>query len=296
MQDNDLTTAFGDLTDRSRATEARDVADRLILKDYVVAAEIGAFQLERGITQRLRFSILAELNAPATGHEDDVDRILSYDRLIAAVDRELAVERLDLLETLAERIAARVLAEPQADRVFVRIEKLDRGPWVLGVEIARTRDEATAIAAGPRPRPVIAYFQGAIADLPRRMERLTTLGLPVVIVLGMPDMPKAKAATAEAQFRIDLLVIEQAAWSLASRDARLSVVSSRTEIDWAIGQGRIIVWAPSKLICDTPGAPRDLDDGMALTRWLAGELDAQKIVVHGTVASPAESRIPVEAL
>ena len=45
---------------------------------------------------------------------------------------ELAEERLNLLETLAERIADRILHAPQALRVFVRIEKLDRGPGALG--------------------------------------------------------------------------------------------------------------------------------------------------------------------
>ena len=53
---------------------------------------------------------------------------------------ELNVERLNLLETLAERIADRILIEPQAIRVFVRIEKLDRGPGALGVEIVRSNE------------------------------------------------------------------------------------------------------------------------------------------------------------
>jgi len=44
------------------------------------------------------------------------------------------------------------LLEPQAVRVFVRIEKLDRGPFSLGVEIVRARDgEATTGQAIDRP-------------------------------------------------------------------------------------------------------------------------------------------------
>lgn len=64
-----------------------------------------------------------------------MDKILSYDRLTEAIAAELAAERLNLLETLADRIAARILREPQAERVFLRIEKLDRGPWVLGSKL-----------------------------------------------------------------------------------------------------------------------------------------------------------------
>ena len=40
---------------------------------------------------------------------------------------------------MAERVAERILLEPQAMRAFVRIEKLDRGPGALGVEIVRSR-------------------------------------------------------------------------------------------------------------------------------------------------------------
>jgi 7,8-dihydroneopterin aldolase/epimerase/oxygenase len=271
-------------------------ADRLILRDYVVSAEIGAFQHERGQVQRLRFSIVVDLASHDGPAEDDVDRILSYDRLIEAVDVELGAERLDLLETLAERIAARVLAEPQAAKVYLRIEKLDRGPWILGVEMARDRASAPAVAPAAAPRPVVAWLGGSVVNLAVRMEGLVALGKPVIITLGPPDLPRPRALSPETQRRIDLLAIEQAAWALASRDERLSVVATRTEIDWAVRQGRIIVWAPTKMISDTPGAPMDVGDGLPLADWLAHELDALKIVTHAAVAPPAESRIPVEVL
>ncbi|MCY1127753.1 dihydroneopterin aldolase [Frigidibacter sp. RF13] len=271
-------------------------ADRLILRDYVVSAEIGAFQHERGQEQRLRFSVVVEL-APHDGPaKDDVDQILSYDRLIEAVDVELGAERLDLLETLAERIAARVLAEPQAAKVYLRIEKLDRGPWILGVEIARDRASAISVQPAPAPRPVVAWLGGSVVNLAARMDGLVALGQPVVIVLGPPDLPRPRAHSPEALRRIDLLAIEQAAWALASRDDRLSVVATRTEIDWALRQGRIIVWAPAKMVSDTSGAPMEVGDGLPLAEWLARELDALKIVTHAPVAPPAESRIPVDVL
>lgn len=72
--------------------------------------------------------------APLTGVvDDDVDRILSYDRVTEAIAAELAAERLNLLETLAERVADRILIEPQAMRVFVRIESLTVAPVRLGL-------------------------------------------------------------------------------------------------------------------------------------------------------------------
>jgi 7,8-dihydroneopterin aldolase/epimerase/oxygenase len=77
--------------------------DRISLRDHVRAVEIGAFQAERGTTQRVRFNIVVEVAAKAD-LVDDVDRILSYDRLAEAIDSALAAERLNLLETLAARV------------------------------------------------------------------------------------------------------------------------------------------------------------------------------------------------
>jgi dihydroneopterin aldolase len=117
MTNDDLRTAFGPLSHRAEAMAGPDPLDRISLRDHAVEVEIGAFQVERGVRQRLRFDIVVEVR-PLGDAADDVDRILSYDKLAEAVAAELAAERLNLLETLAERVAARILREPQAERVF----------------------------------------------------------------------------------------------------------------------------------------------------------------------------------
>ena len=65
--------------------QAMDQPDRIHLRDYIVSAEIGAFQTERGTRQRLRFDIDVELAQHVMGVDDEVDRILSYDILTGAV-------------------------------------------------------------------------------------------------------------------------------------------------------------------------------------------------------------------
>lgn len=281
----------------ARAIAGGGLPDRLSLRDFVVSADIGAFQEERGASQRLRFNIVVEIAPLPAGLDDDVDRILSYDRLIEAVEAELAGTRLNLLETLAEGVAARILAEPQARRVFLRIEKLDRGPFALGVEIVRDAAVLPVAEAGA-PQPVVVYLApevvGAI-DLPDLLDRHSAGAAPLILSLGLPSGARPEAMTEEARRRIALLAIEQGAWALAARDARLKVVATRTELDWALRHGRVAVWAPSKIVLDTPGAPLDhAADGWALTLWLADLLDARRIIAHGTVTIPAGSRVPVE--
>lgn len=290
---DEITQAFGYPDLRAEAVAGGNPPDRISLRDHIVAAEIGAFQPERGLTQRLRFNIVVELRPQSGAATDDVDLILSYDRLTDAIATELAAERLNLLETLAERVAARILREPQPLRVFLRIEKLDRGAGALGVEIVRSRVRHAAAAASDGPRPVVVFVQGDVAELSALVDRFAALSNPVILILALPGDPACAAASPPTALRIDLLAVEQAAWALAARDARLSVVASRTEIDWAMAQGRMIVWAPSKLVLDTSGAPDRVGNGMPLAVWLAETLNAVKLVVHGSVALPAKCRVPV---
>lgn len=286
-----MTSEISDAFDHpeARLGVAGSPPDCISLRDHVVEADIGAFQQERGLTQRLRFNIAVELRPHQGADTDDVDRILSYDKLTGAIAAELAAERLNLLETLADRVAARILVEPQALRVFLRIEKLDRGPGALGVEIVRSGaapapgEPVTGAPAAPR----ILFVSPDLADV----GRFLSPG-PVILTLVLPDLPRPAAGGA-AGLRIALLEIEQAAWALAAHEPRLTVVSTRTEIDWAIGQGNAIVWAPSKLVCDTPGAPPEVGNGLPLAVWLAEQLGAGELIVHAPVALPAESRIPL---
>ena len=291
--DRDIALAFGHPEQRAAAMGGANPPDRISLRDYVTEADIGAFQQERGAPQRLRFNLAVELRAQTGAASDDVDQILSYDRLTEAIARELAADRLNLLETLAERVADRILAEPQALRVFLRIEKLDRGPGALGVEIVRQGRGGAAPRVQSGAAPVVALLDPAAPDLQDRVDGLIAAHERLVLALSPPNAAQPTAATAAARLRIELLAIEQAAWAIASGDDRLTVVASRTEIDWALGQGHPILWAPSKLILDSAGAPREAGDGLAPALWLAHELGAARLVLHAPVAVPAESRVPV---
>lgn len=297
---SDIELAFAHPEDRAEASAGAAPRDRISLRDHVVEAEIGAFQKERGHKQRLRFNVVVEVRPVTEPLEDDVDRILSYDRITEAIAAELAAERLNLLETLAERVAERILAEPAAMRVFIRIEKLDIGPYALGVEIARSRAELPVQRAGrdgmEAVHPLVVYLDNATIqapDLSARLDRLQAEGLPMILTVGLPDLARPVTGHKPTQRRVDLLAIEQNAWTLAARDPRCVVVATRTEIDWAIRRGQSVVWAPSKLVLDAVDGPKG-SDPVGLALWLAETMSATALVVHGEVAVPAGSRVPVK--
>lgn len=292
---SDVTLAFAHPEARAAASAGGDPRDRISLSDHVVEADIGAFQKERGHKQRLRFNVVVEVRPAPQPLDDDVDRILSYDRITEAIAAELEEERFNLLETLAERVAERVLAHPAAMRAFIRIEKLDVGPYALGVEIVRSRAELPLRHEGADVHPLIVYLDNAaVADpaLSVRLDELVRPGEPVIFCVGLPDFPRVTTGHKPTQRRIDLLAIEQNAWALAARDQRCVVVESRTEIEWAIQRGQSLVWAPSKLVLDAVDGPQD-SEPVALALWLAEQMSARKMIVHGDATIPAGSRVEV---
>ena len=287
----DIRLAFEHPEMRAAATAGANSLDRISLRDYTVEVEIGAFQAERGTKQRVCFNVVVEVRPVTEPFGDDVDRILSYDTITQSIDDALSEERLNLLETLAARIADRILAEPAAERVFVRIEKLDRGPGALGVEIVRdkpktplhpTKEQAEHVEA---PQPRVLFFDNVaiVSDhLPGWIDQVETSGVPTIICVGPPDNKQPSAEADAVQRRINLLAIEQNAWVLAGRDKRCVVIETRTELEWAVRNGHLAVWAPSKMVLDSQeGRFAVSDDTSQLIQWFSEQVNACDVLVVG---------------
>ena len=290
---NEIYLAFAHPKERSKASEAETVHDRISLRDHIVDVEIGAFQSERGNKQRVCFNIVVEVKPFQNKLEDDVDRILSYDKVTEAITTELSVERLNLLETLADRIADRILSEPQAIRVFVRIEKLDRGPGALGVEIVRSNEmkqvRSMALEDIRLNCPKIIVLSNKAfesVELKNCIDELERLGRSAIFCVGLPSENYSKVTQKQVQRRIDLLAIEQNAWKLAAYDKRCVVVETKTELDWAIKNGQISVWAPAKMLLDAKNLPNfDLQNPLPLSEWLANEFGTQHLTWIGDITN-----------
>ncbi len=295
---SDIRLAFEHPSERAAATAQGAPLDRISVRNHTVEVEIGAFQAERGVVQRISFNIVVEVKPLRGPVDDDVDRILSYDKVTEAIALALGEERLNLLETLAERVADIILAEPQAARVFVRIEKLDRGPAALGVEIVRAKGQGATAVASEVPHPELVYLSNAAiasAHLPGWIDQLEQSGRPLIFCVGAPDTAAPQPGHKMAQRRIDLLAIEQNAWVLAARDDRCVVVSTRTELDWAMKNGQTCVWAPSKIVLDAVDGPSaQPSDAVALAAWFAASFAAQELLVIGE-GLPVTADVPLRA-
>ena len=280
-------TVFDNLEVRAKTAPSNPPLDRISIRDYIKEVEIGAFQVERDLTQRVKFNVVVEVAPSSSSSSDDVDDILSYDMIIEAIDDQLNFERLNLLETLAERVSDQILSHNQAIRVFTRIEKLDRIPGSLGVEIVRDRKNSIEEKAieNSNSEPLVVYISNEIIqsnELKRWLDVIVKNDKPAILCVEALESKDQVSLELNSLHRIELLSIEQSAWRLAGMDSRCVVVDTRTELDWSLKNNELSVWAPSKMILDSVNKPSLNSGPLDLAIWLAGELSVDSIYCIGS--------------
>ena len=303
---DETTIAFEAPLMRAVATGGAEMLDRISVRDYVCEVEIGAFKAERGVNQRVRFNVVMEVSHHTAAQDDDVDKVISYDTITEGISTLLNSERINLLETLAERLAEVCLADRRAVRVFIRIEKLDRIPGALGVEIVRSRVPADAphlvpvsmnktVSEGIKPEVLFLSNQliqsGALTDWIDAV-----ISRNAACVICVPPVPGfAQTHTGEAARRITMLSIEQNCWQLVARDPRITVVDSRTELDWALNQKKLVVWAPQHIVSKAgPDQSHDPTSATDLAVFLARHLGAQHLGLVATSDVPVATDLVVQ--
>ena len=134
--------------------------DRVFVRDFVVSAQIGAYDFERGVHQRVVFEVEALVRRTGA-HTDDMRSIFSYDLIIDAIQLVVGRGHVDFVETLAEEVAALVLQHARVRSVRVNVRKLDVIGGEVGIEIRRQRPSGSA---GARPVGVVSKAPTHVKD------------------------------------------------------------------------------------------------------------------------------------
>ena len=105
-----------------------------------LACHIRGHRHERDGTQRVRVNLDLPVREAAEPIEDKLANVVCYEDLVVRMRRLAAGGHVNLVETLAERIAALSLEHPDVASVTVRVEKLDvfADAASVGIEIVRS--------------------------------------------------------------------------------------------------------------------------------------------------------------
>jgi len=130
----------------TRIADAARGLRHVFIRDLVLQASIGVYASEHEAPQRIRLNLdLAvedeggsPLSRVAVGR-DELARVVDYEAIANKARALVASGHVQLVETLAERIAETILTDPRIRLARVRVEKLDvlADAASAGVEIER---------------------------------------------------------------------------------------------------------------------------------------------------------------
>lgn len=117
---------------------------RVFVRDLEIVGSVGVLEREKRYEQRIVIS--ADLFVPDdyAGASDRLADVLDYGKVVDGIVRLVQSGHVNLIETLAERIAHQCLADPRVERVRIRIEKPEiiENCRSVGIEIERQRADA----------------------------------------------------------------------------------------------------------------------------------------------------------
>lgn len=132
--------------DHIRLADAGRATRHMFIRDLILEASIGVYAHEHAAPQRIRINIdLAvtddsqdKLSRPSVGR-DDVSRVVDYEAIVIKTRKLVAAGHVQLVETLAERLAQACLDDPRITLARIRVEKLDvfADAASAGVEVER---------------------------------------------------------------------------------------------------------------------------------------------------------------
>lgn len=115
----------------------------ILVTDLIVPWRIGVRRHEEDRRQRVRINLELSVRAMPDPTKDDYRDVLCYEDIVERIREMASTGHVKLVETLAHRVAALCLSDPRAERVTVRVEKLDAVPDAGSVGVSLTRSRAS---------------------------------------------------------------------------------------------------------------------------------------------------------
>ena len=125
----------------ARIANAGKALRHVFIRDFMVECLIGVYEHEKCSPQRVRVNLDLAVDEGEHPIIDDILNVVSYETMANGILAIADEGHVNLVETLAERIADMCFDDHRVDSVRVRIEKLDilENAGSVGVEIERFR-------------------------------------------------------------------------------------------------------------------------------------------------------------
>lgn len=122
-----------------RIADAQKRIRHVFVRDLELNANIGVYHREKGQLQPVRINVDLTVEETDGDIEDKLENVVDYGAVVDGIKQILAGGHLNLVETLAEKVAAHCLADARVKVARVRIEKLKviAEAHSVGVEIER---------------------------------------------------------------------------------------------------------------------------------------------------------------
>jgi 7,8-dihydroneopterin aldolase/epimerase/oxygenase len=122
-------------------TQTKALTTKIFIKGLNVEAECGVYAHEKGRKRLLIVDIEVSVVNTVRATTDELGQTVDYDTLAKHIHDVAGEAHLHLIETFAEQVCARVLADERIECVVLRVEKPGSVPGAVcsGVEIQRSR-------------------------------------------------------------------------------------------------------------------------------------------------------------
>lgn len=130
--------------DEQMTTDDRKTGDLITLTGLEAIGHHGVFDHERAEGQRFVVDVRLSLDTGPAARTDDLSATVDYGSLAQRVHDVVAGEPVNLIETLAERIATVCLADPSIGWVQVTVHKPDAPIAVAFDDVAVTIERSNA--------------------------------------------------------------------------------------------------------------------------------------------------------
>ncbi len=138
-----MTASDSNVVHAFRIADAHTSVRHVFIRDLILTGLIGVHTHEKKKPQRLRINLDLAVKETPAAVEDRLSDVVSYEDVADGIRTMVTNGHVNLVETLAERIADMCLNDERVQAARVRIEKLDvfEDAASAGVEIERFRSE-----------------------------------------------------------------------------------------------------------------------------------------------------------